>query len=180
MIKQLIAATVLAASANCHAAEPATPPDVTHHFYVGLDAGATKVVFTNDSTRGSYGAFAGYAVNSNLAVEVAARRLYQWSGWVGARESTGQASLSLIGSLPLTSKLGVYGRVGVNQLRTSAEGMALIQGDLKKVSYKYHTTPGMYGLGATYKLTDDVSARLEVQRPGRDMSNYSAGISYAF
>jgi hypothetical protein len=38
----------------------------------------------------------------------------------------------------------------------------------------------MYGLGATYKLTDDVSARLEVQRPGRDMSNYSAGISYAF
>ncbi|MGZ5200027.1 MAG: porin family protein [Telluria sp.] len=180
MIKQLIAAAALAGvAAVSHAAEPATSAAVSNPFYVGLDGGATKLEHSGDGTRGSYGAFAGYNLNSTFAVEAGFRRLYTWDGW-GAHDQTNQTSLSLIGTLPLTPSLGIYGRVGVNQLSRRGDWTGMVLDSVQKFSYKDRTTHSMYGLGASYKLTDKVSARVEVQRPGLDLTNYSAGVSYAF
>jgi hypothetical protein len=180
MIKQLIAAAALAGiAAVSHAAEPSGPGTVTNPFYVGLDAGSTKLDYTG--TRGSYGGFAGYTFSPNFAVEAGFRRLYTADGW-GAHEFLNQTSLSVIGTVPITPSLGMYARLGVNQLTTHGSWTGTI-GDSTQVqhfSYSDRTTHGLGGLGLSYKVTDQITARVEAQHATRELKNYSAGVSYAF
>jgi OOP family OmpA-OmpF porin len=164
MIKQIIAAAALAAvAASSHAGEPGS-------FYGGADVGITKLDW-GDHTQTSYGAFLGYNLNKNFAVEANYRRLYAYDIY-GFGHKGDQAGLSLIASQPLTESLSLYGRVGVSRLTdTYSSG-----------GYKFtdHATRIMPGVGLSYKLTEKVSARVEVQRPGRDLTNLSTGISYSF
>jgi OOP family OmpA-OmpF porin len=179
MIKQLIAAAALAGvAAVSHAAEPVSA-SFPNPFYIGVDAGATKVTGAADGNKSSYGVFAGYNLNSTLAVEAGFRRLYSWEAF-GAHEHGNQTALSLIGTLPLTSNLGVYGRVGVNQLSMHGSWTGNLGNGTQSFSYDDKTTHALLGLGVSYKLSDNVSARVEVQRPHPDLTNYSAGISYSF
>jgi OOP family OmpA-OmpF porin len=164
MIKKIIAAALATVALSAHAAEP-------NPFYVGADLGATKMERWSDAKESSYGVFAGYTFNQNFAVEAGWRRLYDNSGFGWSRGD--QTSLSLIGSVPLADKLSIYGRLGASYLE-------------KKYSYSDgggfndHTTGAVYGVGLNYKFNEKVSARIVVQRPGEDMTNMSAGVSFAF
>jgi OOP family OmpA-OmpF porin len=178
MIKHIIATAALAgiaamANAQQLAAAPFSAPG---GFYVGADAGSTKLTGAADGNRTSYGAFAGYTLNPNFAVEAGFGRLYDWSGY-GASERGNQASLSLLGSVPLAGNLSLYGRLGVNQISMRGEIPTTNGG---KYVFKDDTTRALLGVGLNYKLTEKVSARVEVQRPGLDLTNYKAGVSYAF
>ncbi|GAB3455298.1 hypothetical protein GCM10027321_07520 [Massilia terrae] len=177
MIKHIIATAALAGiAALANAAEPAAAPfSAPGAMYIGGDVGATKLTGAADGNRTSYSAFAGYTLNPNFAVEAGFGRLYDWSGY-GASERGNQASLSLLGSVPVTSQLSIYGRLGVNQISMRGE----VPTGNGMYSFKDDTTRALLGVGANYKLTEKVSARIEVQRPGLDLTNYKAGISYAF
>jgi opacity protein-like surface antigen len=179
MIKQLIAAAALAGvAAVSHAAEPVSNTAATP-FYAGLDMGSTKPD-TSGGTRGSYGGFVGYTFAPNFAVEAGFRRLYTWDGW-GGHEHANQTSLSVIGTIPITPSLGLYGRLGVNQVASHGSWTGDLGGGTNQTfSYSDRTTHGLGGIGLSYKLTDQISARVEAQHITRDMKNYSAGISYAF
>jgi OOP family OmpA-OmpF porin len=164
MIKKIIAAAALAfVAASSQAAEPGS-------FYGGADLGVT-MHGSRDYTQTSYGAFLGYNINKNFAVEANYRRLYAQDIYgYGSKED--QAGLSLIASQPLTESLSVYGRVGVNRLTdTFTDGAS---------KYTGHATHLLAGVGLGYKLTEKVSARVEVQRPDGHLTNLSTGISYSF
>jgi OOP family OmpA-OmpF porin len=164
MIKKILAAALAAVALSAHAAEP-------NPFYVGADLGATKMERWSSANESSYGLFAGYTLNKNFAVEGGWRRLYDTSGFGWSRGD--QTSLSLIGSVPLAGDLSIYGRLGASHVQT-------------KYTYSdgggFHTdmTRPVYGVGLNYKLNEKVSTRLELQRPGDDMTNLSAGVSFAF
>jgi len=164
MIKKIIAAALATVALSAHAAEP-------NPFYVGADLGATKMERWSDANESSFGAFAGYTFNKNFAVEAGWRRLYDTSGF--GRSRGDQTSLSVIGSVPLAGDLSIYGRLGASHLQT-------------KYTYSdgggshADMTRAVYGVGLNYKLNEKVSARLELQRPGDDMTNLSAGVSFGF
>jgi opacity protein-like surface antigen len=178
MIKQLIAAAALASvAAISHAAEPAFPATVANPFYAGVDGGVSKPDYSAE--RGSYGGFVGYTFAPNFAVEAGFRRLYTFDSW-GAHDQTNQSSLSVVGTLPLTASLGLYSRLGVNQLTRHGSYDATIAGTDQHLSYSDRTTNVLGGIGLSYKLTNNITARVEAQRVTHDIQNYSAGVSYAF
>jgi OOP family OmpA-OmpF porin len=164
MIKQIVAAALAAIALSAHAAEP-------NPFYVGVDLGATKMERWSDAKESSYGVYAGYTLNQNFAVEAGWRRLYDMSGRGWSRGD--QTSLSLIGSVPLASKLSIYGRLGASYLDKK---YTYVDGG----GFNSHTTGAVYGVGLSYKFNEKVSARMELQRPGEDMTNMSVGVGYAF
>lgn len=178
MIKHIIATAALAGIAAIANAQQvsAAPFSAPGTFYVGADAGSTKLTGAADGSRTSYGAFAGYTLNPNFAVEAGFGRLYDWSAY-GAHERGNQASLSLLGSVPVATNLSLYGRLGVNQISMRGEIPTTNGG---KYVFKDDTTRALLGVGLNYKLNEKVSARIEVQRPGLDLTNYKAGVSYAF
>lgn len=179
MIKQLFAAAALAgiAATSCAADTGASAAPASSPFYVGIDGGATKPEFSG--THGSYGAFAGYNFAPNFAVETGFRRLFDTDGW-GMQEHANQTSLSVVGTMPLTPSLGVYGRVGVNRLSEHGHVAFMVGDTLHEASYSESETHPLLGVGLSYKLTSQVSARIEAQRLMSGTRNYSAGLSYGF
>jgi OOP family OmpA-OmpF porin len=171
MIAKFIAAASLAAcAASSYAAEPASSqPADSSKFYAGIDVGTTR--FEHDRTQASYGAFLGYQLTPNFALEGGYRSLYHTEMW-GQKNSSDQLALSVIGSYPINTDFSVYGRLGVNRIteKTRYQGW----------EYTTEDTRVLPGLGVSYKLAKDVSARLEVQKLGSTTSNISAGVSYSF
>ena len=168
MFKKIAAAASLVlASSSAFAAEPGT-------FYAGVDVGKTKIQHLDDR-ESSYGAFVGYHLNQHFAVEAGVRRLQNFdfrfmneSGY----ERTGQVSLSVLGSLPLTERLSVFGRLGYSRIGY-ANGYA-------NVSLRYRENEALYGAGLSYAITPKIAARVEVQKPASHLTNVSAGLSYQF
>lgn len=189
MIKQLLLAAALAGISSLPmAAEPAAGLfSAPGTFYAGVDVGATKLPHINSGELSkSYGAFGGYTLTPNFTVEASFRKLYDWSGWADAHEHKNQEALSLLGSVSVASGVSLYGRLGVNRLSGRGEYWSAALDSLQKHSYEDRTTHGLFGLGASYQLTEKVSARAEVQMPakakgaGPHLANFSAGVSYAF
>jgi len=172
MFNKIAAAlSLILASSAAFAAQPDT-------FYGGVDAGRTKLDgFAKRDT--SVGAFAGYNFHQNFAVEAGYRRLadQDYSLAMGSyvfHESAkvDQAHLSVVGSLPVSEKFSVYGRLGVNRLEARISSPVY--------SGKDTTTKALYGVGLGYAITEAVSARVEVQKPASDLTNVSAGVSFRF
>ncbi|MEX5746062.1 outer membrane beta-barrel protein [Massilia sp. X63] len=173
MFKKIAAATALVlASSAAFAAQPNT-------FYAGADVGKTKVDdFSKRDT--SVGAFVGYNLSQNFAVEGGYRRLGDYDigvmSYGGAIDNgsvkVDQAHLSLVGSMPIGESFSLYGRLGVNRLEAKLSSPAY--------DSKESTTKALYGVGLSYAFTPAVSARLEVQKPASDGTNVSAGVAFQF
>jgi OmpA-OmpF porin, OOP family len=143
------------------------------HFYAGGDIGTTKG--DGDSHRETgYGAFAGYQINAGLAVETGYRRLvdtdqsYEGSNY---NVKTDQFSVSVLGSVPVAANTRVFARLGANQVRVKTRG---------DIAFSDSETRLLMGAGVSYSFSDTVSARLELQRPVKDVLNLSAGVSFRF
>jgi opacity protein-like surface antigen len=155
MIKQITAAVLLAATSfAASAAEPT-------NFYVGGDVGSSKA--DDLSSKTSVGIFGGYTFNENFAVEAGFRRLGKWDDL-----KVNQLSLSVLGSVPVADQVAVYGRLGYNRLESKYDGG------------KEHENKGLYGIGVSYAITKEVSARVEWQRPISGSHNISVGVAYHF
>lgn len=172
MFKKIAAATALIlAASSTFAAQPNT-------FYGGVDAGRTKIDdFSKRDT--SVGAFVGYNINQNFAVEGGYRRLADQdiyldggAGVIKGSAKADQAHLSVIGSLPVSENVSVYGRLGLSRLEAKI--------DSNVYSAKDHTTKALYGVGVSYAITPAVSTRVEVQKPTSDSTNVSAGVAFQF
>lgn len=168
MIKHIAAAAALLIAGSAYAAQPGT-------FYVGADVGKTKV----DDISGratSAGAFVGYNFHQNVAIEAGYRRLGDYNfnaAGVSGDVDLDQASLSLVGTLPLSNGFSLLGRLGYNRLEADAKVRGF--GGAKE-----HDSGALIGVGVGYAFTPAVSARLELQRPGSDATNLSVGVSYQF
>jgi OOP family OmpA-OmpF porin len=162
MFKKIAVAAVLATlAASSFAATPGV--------YAGVDVGSTKL--DGESRENSYGAYVGYNFHPNFAVEAGYRRLGTWKE-SGVDVDFDQVALSLIGKVPVSPQLHVYGRLGYNRLEGSAHAGGVTVSD--------NTSKVLYGVGAGYDFGNNISARLEFQKPTSDSSNFSVGLSYAF
>ena len=164
MFKKIaVAAALVAASSAVFAAEP-TP------FYAGVDVSSTKVSGFDD--KGGYGAFIGYKINPNVAVEGGYHRLVDSDFGTGVDYTADQMDVSLIGSLPLSGGFSMYGRIGYNRV----DGEQKFDG----VKIKDHVNNAVYGIGMGYAFTPVINGRLEVQKPDSDITKIVAGVAYSF
>lgn len=168
MFKKIAAATALViASSAAFAAQPNT-------VYAGADLGRTKI----DGLPGhgtSVGAFVGYNVLPNVALEAGYRRLASITFTApGFRSDVdlNQLSLSAVGTLPLSNGFSLLGRLGYS----SVEAETKVSGSRIKET----DSNAIIGLGVGYAFTPAVSARLEFQKPGSDTQNVSVGLAYQF
>lgn len=164
--KFAVAAALVAASSVSFAAAP-TP------FYAGVDVSSTKVDGFDD--KAGYGAFIGYKLNENVAVEGGYHRLADTHvNFDGYRAATtlDQIDVSLVGTVPLSNGFSLLGRVGYNR----------VNGEVKfdGIKSKDHSTNALYGMGLGYTFSPLVSARLEVQKPDTDITKLVVGVAYAF
>jgi opacity protein-like surface antigen len=138
--------------------------------YLGGDMGSTRIDgFDKKST--SYGGFAGYQFTDNLAAELGYRKFASTDAYI-AKVDLHQTSLSMIGTFPIGSGNFVFGRLGYNQLKASAS-----YGGLKGSA---SDTGVLFGAGIGHQFNQNVSARLELQRPSSDSTNFSVAIAYKF
>ena len=164
MFKKIAVAAALAIMASSSFAADAAK------FYAGGDIGSTKI----DDLSGrktSFGGFVGYNITPEFAVEGGYRRLAKYD-FPGGDVKVDQAAISAIGTLPLSGGFGIYGRLGYNHLNVKASN--------SYVSATDSTSGVLYGIGASYAFSPTVSARIELQRPSSDSTNFSAGVAFQF
>ncbi len=158
MFKKIaVAATLAILSSAAFAADA--------QMYAGADVGRTKIDGFSDRET-SYGAFLGYQFNPNVGIEAGYRRLADFTV-SNTNVTLDQVALSVVGTMPLSSGFSVFGRLGYNHITATGNSTAATSG-------------GLYGIGMGYDFTPTVTARLEVQKPSSDSSNFSAGVSFKF
>lgn len=165
MFKQIAAAVLVIASSSAFAAQPQT-------VYIGADVGKSEIKYDGAKSRDtSVGAFVGYNILANLAVEAHIRRLGEFDVY-GVNVKGEQAGVSVLGSIPLGNNYSLIGRLGVNRIEAKA--------DAGRGTFSDSSTGAVVGLGLGYAFTPNVSARLELQKPEEDTTNLSVGVAFQF
>ena len=178
-----IAAALVIASSSAAAQQPAK-------FYIGADVTSTEVDDFDGKETG-YGAFIGYKVNPNIAIEAGYRRLadgtMSYSETISGVVVKGtdkfkydQTSISVIGTLPLSSGFGLYGRLGYNHVKMKETFTVSAGNYSESESWSDSESRVLYGAGLSYDFSPAVSGRLEVQKPHGDVTTLAAGVSFSF
>ena len=133
--------------------------------YVGGDLNTTSVDGWSDAT--SFGVYAGYEFNSNLAAEVAYRKLGTFDSGVNSIKLN-MSQVSAVASLPLNDQFKVFGRLGYGFLNVSGYN-------------SYNVDNGViYGAGAQFNVTKSVGIRGEFTRIASDATQVTLGVNYKF
>ena len=159
-------------------------------FYVGGNLGPTRAHFNNDaynnrarnngftinsssvdnsSTGGKL--FGGYQLNPNFAVEGGYFDLgrFNYSGVTSGGTYNGNTrsnglNLDLVGTLPLSDRFSVLGRVGAAYARTRDSSSSIGFAPPITANSSRNDTHLKYGLGLQYAITDALSLRGELER----------------
>lgn len=150
--------------------------------------GITSSSSTDDSDTG-WKAFAGYRVMKYLAVEGAYTNFGEATansiitapvtGVVNTTLEADAWTVSALGILPLGDKFSLFGRLGVNFWNVDTSATA----DAATVSESDDGTDWVYGVGAAYSITTNLSVRGEWERydfDDGDVDLLSAGVSWNF
>lgn len=144
----------LIAGTAAHAAQPG--------LYVGGQIGAAKqdvdaAGLSSRSRPAIVGAALGYNVNSNFGVEADLRHLGRAKFGDGSRARTDLLGVNLVGHLPVTQALDVYGKVGVahaSRTLKDANGDSIHKSGLAR----------SVGVGLEYALTPTTSLTAGIDR----------------
>lgn len=182
MFKQIAVAAALVIASSAAMAQQAP------QFYVGGEATSTKVD-GSDGREGGAGIFAGYKFNKNFAIEAGYNRLAkadldyydaEYDADVTANAKFNQLSISVIGTVPLSSGFAIYGRLGYNRLEIKSSATATIDGFSATESTKENESKVLYGAGLSYDFTPAIVGRVEVQKPHSDITKVAVGVSFGF
>lgn len=137
-----------------------------------LGNGFTTTSISNDDSDTGYKIFSGYQFNRNFALEGGYFDLGKFGftantvplGTLNGTIKLRGFNLDAIGTLPLTDKFSVFGRVGLNhaQARDSFTGTGLVY--VADPNPSKRETNLKVGLGAQYNFTDALGMRLEAER----------------
>jgi hypothetical protein len=117
------------------------------------------------------GAFVGYGFNTSVAVELGYRELGKFDLF-GADVPIHQTQVSVVGSLPLNAQFDIYGRVGYNALRGSADH-----------NYGHYTVTGdtrLIGIGVAARFAPNLTGRVELQGMAKGATYVGVGVVYQF
>jgi opacity protein-like surface antigen len=164
MLKKIAVAATLAMLASTSFAADRAP------IYVGTDLGTSEIDDFAGRTTG-YGAYIGYALTPTFAIELGYRNLGKFEeGNVVARVH--QSAASIVAGLPVATGVNVYGRLGFNHISAQLE-----QGSARETESRGDF---LMGLGASYDITKEITARAEFQKVMNDANNFSVGVSVKF
>ncbi len=145
-----------------------------------------------------YKLFGGYQFNRNFGLEGGYFDLGEF-GYTARTTAPGSLTgdmsarglnLDLVGTLPLTERFSVFGRVGVTSVRTegrfSATGAARVP--YTSPTSRQTSTNAKWGVGVAYAFTESLSMRLEAERyrlkdsvgNRGDVDMVSVGLVYRF
>jgi len=171
--------------------------DCEPQFYVGAEAQTSRLNFEKQSralietvfkkTMNGGGVFLGSRFNENLGLEagytfVGKQNIKFLGGLVKLEAKMQNTYLDLMGYLPMDCAMDLIGSVGVGYLHTdvkvNALGMDLYNG-------KNHDVGARAGVGAQYRFTDNVGARVMVnyQHAKSDLKHIASaklGMFYQF
>ena len=152
------------------------------NLYVGANLGTViswgKLSDCGDDSSCLQGkALLGYKLSDNVAVEGAYHQLLDVTYSDGTTLKTTGVSLSAVGSMPVAQDVDVFGRLGILSGRNVAE---LSSGN----SSSSERTDVLWGLGAQYKMNDNISVRGEYENfqsnaDSQDIGIVSAGITFS-
>ena len=163
MFKKYIAVAALSLAAS---ASFATPTGI----YAGANVGTTHISDL-DGNKASYGAFAGYGINQNVAVEVGYRQHGDWDLY-GYEIKVKQSDVSVLASLPLATNFDIYGRLGYAH--------AKVEGSYGGYRGDESVDNTLVGIGLAYNFSQNLSGRVEVQKPASDTTNTSVSLVWKF
>lgn len=155
-------------------------PAVASDFYAGGDISRNK--YTADGAklnRTSYAVYGGYSLNTTVAFEAGYRSLMNETYKAGANSIDLDAyalQLSAVFSLPVADQFSVYGRLGVNNLRSKVK----VNANGINATEKENETKALFGIGARYAVSQQVGLRVEFQKPASNVQVLSAGIDFRF
>lgn len=161
-----------------------------------LGAGLTTTAMTHDDRDMAYRLFGGYQFNRNFALEAGLFGLGEFgftsntvpAGTLNGRIKLQGLSLDLVGTLPVTERFSIIGRVGAQGARardtfstTGAVGVADVNPRKNAVNYKlgaglqYEISPSMFvrGEAERYRINDAVGNH-------GDINVYSVSLVFPF
>ena len=154
--------------------------------------GITSSTSTDDSDTG-WKVFAGYRFMKYLAVEGAYTDLGEFTahstvtspsaGIVDSSIETDAWTISALGILPLGDSFSLFGRVGVNLWSADISATGSGGGVTASASDDDDGTDWVYGVGAAWNFTNNLSLRGEWERydlGDGDVDLWSAGLSWNF
>lgn len=137
-------------------------------FYAGVTLGTGSTNFTaptgsaviveNSKSKPVYGLVGGYRYSQNLAVEAAYTGVGYFYTTVGAAKYLSKQiafSVAAIGTYPINDTFSIYGKLGVAS--SSSENNAVAEQNTRRFG-------PVFGVGAEYKFTPNIAARLGVDR----------------
>lgn len=154
--------------------------------------GLTSSTSTDDTDTG-WKAFAGYRIMKYLAVEGAYTNFGEatatsiitapGAGVVNSKIEAESWTVSALGILPLGDKFSLFARLGVNLWDIDVSATGTGTGGTASASDSDDGTDWVYGVGAAYNLTKNLSVRGEWERydfDDGDVDLLSAGVSWNF
>lgn len=176
------------ASAGLHAQEPA----MNTGLYMGISAGESKAHLdnalisqnllgsgptvnpvTSDQKGTGYKAFVGFPMNSNWAVETGYFDLGRFgfdaitsspAGTVTGSSRIKGLNLDIVGTLPITDRWSLLGRVGAAYAQTKGTFSGTGVGAIPNTETNKRETNYKYGFGTQYAFTPALTLRLEGER----------------
>lgn len=161
-----------------------------------LNKGFTSTTIADDDRSTGFKIFGGYQLNKNFAVEGGYFDLGTFGytattvppGTLNGSMKVRGLNLDLVGTLPMTEKFSVFGRVGVNyaQTRDTFSGTGAVR--VTNPNPRENDTNYKFGAGLQYAFTDSLAMRLEGERyrvndavgNKGDVDLYSVGLIYRF
>lgn len=161
-----------------------------------LNNGFTSVTIADDDRSTGFKIFGGYQLNKNFAVEGGYFDLGNFgysattvpAGTLNGNMKVRGLNLDLVGTLPMTDKFSVFGRLGVNyaQTRDNFSGTGAV--NVTNPNPRKNDTNYKFGAGLQYAFTDSLAMRVEAERyrindavgNKGDIDLYSVGLIYRF
>lgn len=164
--------------------------------HVKDDAPDDGLSINRDSSSTGYKLFAGYQINSQLAVETAytdlGKETFSWrygnnEGGAGSIKLQ-SLSVALVGSVQITEGVRAFGKLGAAQIQGKYHESWSQPGHAEIIDIKKNKTVANYGLGLAYQIDDKLEVRAElegyskikVEDLGIKSRLLSVGIGYQF
>ncbi len=161
-----------------------------------LGSGLSSISINHDDRDTGYKIFGGYQFNRNIALEGGYFDLGKFNftattvppGTLRGDIKVRGLNLDLVGTLPITDRFSVLGRIGVTRAETkdNFSGTGAVAGVNQHITKR--DTNYKYGLGLQYAFTDSFAMRAEAERyrindgvgSKSDVDLFSVGLVYRF
>lgn len=137
-----------------------------------LGSGASSVTITDDDRSSGYKLFGGYQLNNNFSLEAGYFDLGRFgytaitvpAGSLNGKIKLRGVNMDLVGTMPVTEQLSVFGRVGANYAQAKDHFIGSGAVVVRNANPTERALNAKLGVGLQYALNNAWSLRAEVER----------------